>query len=85
MVWDTFRLDMSLTWANGDEQAVRNLRLDLEERTRLDMHIFRKHKTENAFESQKADGMSKGNTHRSRPEAVYTLGHSKGWKTNQRD
>lgn len=40
MVLDMFRFEMSLIQTNGDKHAVRNMRLELEERTGLEVQIY---------------------------------------------
>ena len=61
---------MSLTQANGDKQAVRSTRLDLEKNTGLETQIFRKQQTEGSFESKKTDKMTRGKTCRQSREAI---------------
>ena len=62
--------DMSLTQANGDKQADRSMRLDLEKNTGLETQIFRKQQTEDGFESKKTDRLTKGKTCRQRREGI---------------
>lgn len=59
MVLDMFRFEMSLIQTNGDKHAVRNVRLELKDWAR-GTDIFRKHPTEDGFESKRMDEMSKG-------------------------
>lgn len=53
MVLDMFRFEMPFTETHGGKQALRGRRLDSKERTGLEMQTFRKHQTEDGFESKK--------------------------------